>query len=98
MGAVYKGVHVNGADYEYFYDADGHRRFKSYPLGSGQYGDEFFWNGDALIEDRGLMPDPAAGYTSSQPRPLDEYVTSTAGRWCTSSPTSRAAPPTGPPT
>ena len=38
VGAVYKGVQVNGANYEYFYDADGHRRFKSYPLGSGQTG------------------------------------------------------------
>lgn len=50
LGSVYKSVMVNGAVYQYLYDAQGRRRLKVYPTGKT---DEFFYNADQLIEDRG---------------------------------------------
>ncbi|MEW5741264.1 MAG: RHS repeat-associated core domain-containing protein [Myxococcota bacterium] len=50
FGSVYKAVQVNGADYQYLYDAQGRRRLKVYPTGKQ---DEYFYEGDNLIEDVG---------------------------------------------
>jgi RHS repeat-associated protein len=68
MGMVYRSVSAGGSIYEYFYDANGRRRLKRYPTGEE---DEFFYDGDKLLEDRGNsavqvgIPD---AYT------LDEYL------------------------
>ena len=69
--AVYRSISVNGAAYEYWYDADGRRRLKTYPQ-TGQ--DEFFYGLDnQLLEDRGLVQTgPPAPNTDAHP--LDEYV------------------------
>ena len=51
LDTVFKGVSVNGAVYNYFYDALNRRRMKVYPLGSS---DEFFYDmGHQLLVDQG---------------------------------------------
>lgn len=52
LGSVYSQVSVNGGAYQYFYDAQGRRRLKQYPTGRK---DEFFYDGDHMIEDEGLV-------------------------------------------
>jgi RHS repeat-associated protein len=70
VGAVYKAISVNGATYEYWYDADGRRRAKMYPLGGN---DEFFYGLDSgLLEDRGLVQTGTPSVSDSHP--LDEYI------------------------
>ena len=67
VGAVYKAITVNGATYEYYYDADGRRRLKTYPDGEQ---DEYFYGAqNALLEDH----EACAGCTPST-NTLDEYV------------------------
>lgn len=69
VGAVYRSVSTPGSvPYEYFYDANGRRRLKRYPTGVE---DEFFYDGDKLLEDRGV-----ASVVSGTPGsfPIDEYV------------------------
>jgi RHS repeat-associated protein len=65
LWGVYNSVSVNGAVYQYVYDAVGRRRLKVYPTGTT---DEFFYDQDQLIEDRGRRspvqtapPDPLTG-------------------------------------
>jgi RHS repeat-associated protein len=70
LGSVYRSISVNGAAYEYWYDADGRRRLKMYPQ-SGR--DEFFYGLDnQLLEDRGLVQTGTP--VSTDAHPLDEYV------------------------
>ena len=53
FGGVYRSMNLNrGAVYHYFYDANGRRRLKMYPTGRS---DEFFYDGDRMIEDQGLV-------------------------------------------
>jgi RHS repeat-associated protein len=48
---VFRAVGINGAYYNYFYNANGHRRYKSYPSGIG---DEYFYDGSGnLLVDQG---------------------------------------------
>jgi RHS repeat-associated protein len=72
LGSVYRWVTVNGTPkYEYFYDADGRRRLKQYPM-TGR--DEFFYSSShELLEDRGLV-DSTASPLSTDAHPIDEYV------------------------
>ncbi|MBN1207283.1 MAG: RHS repeat-associated core domain-containing protein [Myxococcaceae bacterium] len=68
VGMVYRSVSVGGNTYEYFYDANGRRRLKRYPTGEE---DEFFYDGDKLLEDRGnsdIQDGAPEAYT------LDEYL------------------------
>ncbi len=68
LGMVYRSVNAGGSVYEYFYDANGRRRLKRYQLGVE---DEFFYDGDKLLEDRGNSSVQTAtpdAYT------LDEYL------------------------
>lgn len=67
IGSVYRSVNVNGAVYEYFYDAVGRRRLKLYPTGAT---DEFFYDGDKLLEERGSPSLIRAGGSL----PIDEYI------------------------
>ncbi|WPB73038.1 RHS repeat-associated core domain-containing protein [Archangium violaceum] len=65
---VFRAVEVNGAFYNYYYDALGRRRLKSYPGGTS---DEFFHDvGNQLLVDRGNNSPvtPVAYYTQ------DDYV------------------------
>jgi len=67
--SVFKSVLVNGAAYNYFYDAFGRRRFKSYPPDGAN--DEYFHGmRSELISDRGVdsLATAVAGY------PEDDYV------------------------
>jgi hypothetical protein len=67
LDTVLKSVSVNGAVYNYFYDAFNRRRLKIYPTGNK---DEFFHSmADELIIDRGL-----SSVTSPTALPIDEYV------------------------
>jgi len=51
LDTVFKGVSVNGAAYNYFYDALNRRRMKVYPLGNT---DEYFYDkGHQLLVDQG---------------------------------------------
>ncbi|MCP3143023.1 RHS repeat-associated core domain-containing protein [Pyxidicoccus xibeiensis] len=69
VGAVYRAVSAQGSlPYEYFYDANGRRRLKRYPTGAE---DEFFYDGDKLLEDRGVST-VETGTPDSHP--IDEYV------------------------
>lgn len=68
-GAVYREVMVNGAAYEYYYDSAGRRRLKVYPTGTT---DEFFYDGDKLIEDRGSAT--TLDVFGNSGAPMDEYV------------------------
>jgi RHS repeat-associated protein len=68
VGTVYRTVSAGGSVYEYFYDANGRRRLKRHPLGAE---DEFFYEGDKLLEDRGnssVLTGTPEAYT------LDEYL------------------------
>jgi hypothetical protein len=67
FGSVHSQMTVYGAAYQYFYDAQGRRRLKMYPNGAT---DEFFYDGEHLIEDRGLTSPQAATLTY----PIDQYV------------------------
>ncbi|WP_155893869.1 RHS repeat-associated core domain-containing protein [Cystobacter fuscus] len=61
--SVFRAVEVNGAFYNYYYDALGRRRQKSYPGGTS---DEFFYTGaNQLLVDRGSsdVVTPVAHYT-----------------------------------
>ena len=74
VGAVYRVVDTPRGVYEYFYDANGRRRLKVFPSGRE---DEFFYDGDKLLEDRGLVTPAthrADGTAVSEERVLDEYV------------------------
>ena len=65
---VFRAVNVNGAFYNYYYDALGRRRAKSYPGGTS---DEFFHDvANQLLVDRGSsgIATPVAHYTQ------DDYV------------------------
>ncbi len=66
FSGVYKSINVNGSVYQYIYDAVGRRRLKVYPSGKS---DEFFYDGNNLIEDRGQT---TLGTGTDQT--LDEYV------------------------
>ncbi|MFP2928002.1 RHS repeat-associated core domain-containing protein [Pyxidicoccus sp. 3LG] len=69
VGAVYRAVSTPGSlPYEYFYDANGRRRLKRYPTGVE---DEFFYDGDKLLEDRGVSSVETGAPDS---HPIDEYV------------------------
>jgi RHS repeat-associated protein len=69
VGAVYRTVSSPGSlPYEYFYDANGRRRLKRYPTGVE---DEFFYDGDKLLEDRGV---DAVETGTPGSFPIDEYV------------------------
>jgi RHS repeat-associated protein len=70
LGAVFRSVNVNGAVYEYFYDAQGRRRLKLYPSGAK---DEFFFDGDKLLVDRGYGS-VGADWPDYDERPVDEYL------------------------
>jgi RHS repeat-associated protein len=70
-GGVYKAATVNGAPYQYFYDATGRRRFKSYPSAPGM-GDEFFYVGGDMVEDVGIST--VSGAPNPASPPIDEYV------------------------
>ncbi|NTX35868.1 RHS repeat-associated core domain-containing protein [Myxococcus sp. CA033] len=64
---VFKSATVNGLTYNYFYDALGKRRLKSYPTGIS---DEYFHN-----LDQGMLVDQGNLYTfASTIHPVDEYV------------------------
>lgn len=52
FGSVYQAVQVNDATYQYLYDAQGRRRLKVYPVNDAR--DEYFYEGDHLIEDVGM--------------------------------------------
>lgn len=67
-GAVYRAVSVNGATYQYYYDAQGRRRVKVYPTLTA---DEYFYDGDRIIEDRG---GPSKYWYLGSPTTIDEYV------------------------
>jgi RHS repeat-associated protein len=67
LDSVLKSATVNGAVYNYFYDALNRRRIKVYPTG---YTDEFFHSqSDQLIVDRGL-----SAVSTPTALPIDEYV------------------------
>jgi RHS repeat-associated protein len=67
LDTVLKSVSVNGAVYNYFYDAFNRRRSKVYPTGNT---DEFFHSiNDELLVDRGL-----SSVTSPAALPIDQYV------------------------
>ncbi len=66
FSGVYKSVNVNGSVYQYIYDAVGRRRLKVYPSGKS---DEFFYDGNNLIEDRGQTT-----LGTGTDLTLDEYV------------------------
>jgi hypothetical protein len=66
---VFKAAVVNGAAYNYFYDAFAQRRFKSYPLDG--VNDEYFHSvRNELLTDQGVdsITTSVAGY------PVDDYV------------------------
>jgi len=68
LDTVFKGVSVNGAAYNYFYDALNRRRMKVYPLGNT---DEFFYDmGHQLLVDQGNDSASAAATF----HPDDNYV------------------------
>ncbi|MBF5044513.1 MULTISPECIES: RHS repeat-associated core domain-containing protein [Myxococcaceae] len=74
VGAVYRSVSVRGgSSYEYFYDANGRRRLKRYietaAQGEPPIEDEYFYDGDKLLEDKGR---PRQNDASGQA--LDEYL------------------------
>lgn len=65
---VFRSVSVNGATYNYFYDAFGRRRYKAYPILPTS--DEYFHDlGHALLTDRGSWD-----YGVTTAAPLDDYV------------------------
>lgn len=65
---VFRSVSVNGATYNYFYDAFGRRRYKAYPIGPTS--DEYFHDaGHVLLTDRGSW-----GFGASPALPVDDYV------------------------
>jgi uncharacterized protein RhaS with RHS repeats len=67
LDTVLKSVSVNGAVYNYFYDAFNRRRLKVYPTGNK---DEFFHSMvDELMVDRGL-----SSVTTPTALPIDECV------------------------
>ncbi|MEW5741266.1 MAG: RHS repeat-associated core domain-containing protein [Myxococcota bacterium] len=69
---MYKSVAVNGATYQYLYDAKGRRRLRVYPVRDT---DEYFYEGGALLEDRGQVSLTAPGNINYTPDlTLDEYV------------------------
>ena len=67
FGSVYQTMTINGGTYQYFYDASGRRRLKVYPTGRT---DEFFYDSDRMLEDRGLV----SSVVSGQGFTLDQYV------------------------
>lgn len=71
LGSVYRTVHVGAEAHEYFYDANGRRRAKQYPINA--WTDEYFWSGTQLLEDRGV-PDESAAAGPVTHYPIDEYV------------------------